>query len=639
MWRIEFEEPIDLKKPEDEQIDSMYEHGYLAECNEATAVMFGKPANDLVGARLAELAPRSVPRSIEDIRAVIRAGSQNDIEVCRTDSQGNLVCRLRSQWGIIENGKLSRIWFTTRDITDLKYAQKALRKSEMLFRQCFEMGPIGITMTSPQRTWFEVNPRFCELLGYSHEELLQKSWDQVTHPADLTRDVEEFREVVAGDKDMYRLQKRLVRKDGQTIFADVCGRVVRGADGSIEYIIEDVNDLTAQREAEFALKASERRMRDLLEGAHLLAIVLDTEGQVTYCNDQLLLMAGLTSQEIMGANWLAKMVPPQDQHKWRTAFESALSGDNGPFRMEVPLLTKGGVRLIAWDCILLRDARGEVTGAASLGKDITEEREREAQVHERQKMESTGRLAGGIAHDFNNLMTVILGYADLLLNSTDIAEAARSALSAIKKSADGGAAITRQLLAFSRSRPVHPAVLNLNTLINESEAMLRWLFREQIGLTLDLDPALRLVEGDPGQIQQILMNLATNARDAMPSGGRFSMRTSNIEMDARLAATRPGAKPGPYVLLTATDSGVGMTEDIRAHMFEPFFTTKERGKGTGLGLSVVYGIVRQSGGHISVDSTPGEGTTFQILFPAVGQTRTAHANRPVRELRQNGNIK
>jgi PAS domain S-box-containing protein len=636
MWRIEFEEPIDLEAPEDEQIDSVYAHGYLAECNDATGILFGTSANDLSGARVADLVPRSNPRSIEDIRAVIRPGYQNNVEIRRTDKNGNVVYRLRNQWGIIENGKLSRVWFTTRDITDLKCAQEALRRSEMLFRQCFEMGPIGISMTSPRRTWLEVNQRFCELLGYSREELLLKSWDQVTHPDDRNRDVEEFRRVVEGEKDVYQLQKRIVRKDGKTIFADVWGRIVRKEDGSIEYLIEDINDLTAQMEAESALKASERRMEDLLEGVHLLALVLDTDGKVTFCNDQLLLLTGLSREELIGLNWFAKMIAERDQYKWKTAIESGLARDNGPFRMEIPLLTKVGTRLISWDCILLRGARGEVTGTASLGKDITEEREYEARLHQMQKMESMGRLAGGVAHDFNNLMTVILGYADLSLRSPEITEGTRSALRGIKKSAEQGAEITRQLLTFSRSRPVHPQVLNLNTIINESEPVLRWLFRKQIRLELDLDPALRLLEGDPGQTQQILMNLATNARDGMPSGGRLTIQTRNVDVDATVSATRLGIKPGPYVLLAVTDTGVGMAEDVCAHVFEPFFTTKEPGKGTGLGLSTVYGIVRQCGGHASVQSTPGGGSTFEILLPAVAQTSTPQDKRLVSEHKRAG---
>ena len=522
-------------------------------------------------------------------------------------------------------------------VTNLKRVEEALRKSELLFRRSFEMGPIGITMTSPQRTWLEVNQRFSELLGYSREELLGKSWDQVTHPDDLDRDVEEFRRVVAGQKNTYQLQKRLVRKDGQTIFADVCGRAVRRADGSIEYLIEDINDLTAQRETEFGLKTSERRMQALLEGAHILALVLDTEGKVTFCNNQLLLVTGMTRDELLGANWFARMIPEREQRKWRTAFGSTLSCSNGPFRMEVPLLTKAGARLlISWDCILLRGARGEVTGMASLGRDITEEREHQAQLQQSQRMEGIGRLAGRVAHDFNNVMTVILGYADLVLNSQDIAEGARAVLTEIKKSAEGGAAIARQLLTFSRVRPLDPQVLNLNTLINECQPVLRWVCGGQIEQVVDLDPTLRLVAGDPGQIQQILVNLATNARDAMPSGGRLTIRTRNIEVDARLSANRPGTKPGLYVLLTVSDTGAGMAEEVRSHVFEPFFTTKELGKGTGLGLSTVYGIVRQSGGHISVDSTPGDGTTFEILFPAVEQTSTPPADGLVSELRQAG---
>jgi nitrogen-specific signal transduction histidine kinase/FixJ family two-component response regulator len=271
---------------------------------------------------------------------------------------------------------------------------------------------------------------------------------------------------------------------------------------------------------------------------------------------------------------------------------------------------------------------------ASLGRDITEEREHQAQLRQSQRMEGVGRLAARVAHDFNNVMAVILGYADFALNSQDIAKGARAALTEIKKSAEGRAAIARQLLTFSRVRPLDSQVLNINTLINQCQPVLRWLCGGQIELVVDLDPTLRLVAGDPGQIQQILVNLATNARDAMPSGGRLTTRTRNIELDARVSATRPGTKPGLYVLLTVSDTGAGMVADVRSHVFEPFFTTKELGKGTGLGLSTVYGIVRQSGGHISVDSTPGEGTTFEILFPAVGQTSTPPTDGLVSELRQ-----
>jgi signal transduction histidine kinase/CheY-like chemotaxis protein len=349
---------------------------------------------------------------------------------------------------------------------------------------------------------------------------------------------------------------------------------------------------------------------------------LDSEGKVTFCGDQLLLLTGGTKDELMSSSWLTNIFSERDQHNWETALESAIAGDNRPFRMEVPLPTKSGTRLISWDCIVLRGYEAEVTGLASLGKDITEEREHEMLIYERQKMESIERLAGGVAHDFNNLMTIILGYADLLLNSPGIAAGPKSALTGIKKSAEEDTEIIRQLLTFSRSRSANPQLLNLSTLISESEPVLRWLFREEIRLELDLDPGLRPVEGDPGQIQQILMSLATNASDAMPSGGKLTIQTRNIDVDAKLSAARLGIKLGPYVLLAVTDTGAGMAEDVRAHVFEPLFTTKEPGKGAGLGLSTVYGIVGQCAGHVSVESTPGEGSTFTILLPAVVQTST-----------------
>lgn len=516
MWRVEFEEPINLDLPEHEQIDRMYEHGYLAECNEATGFIFGTPAVDLIGARLGDIVPRSDPRSLELIRNAIQPGHQNNVEVRLTDKQGNEVFRLRNQWGIVENGKLARVWFTTRDITDLKRTEDALRTSELLFRRCFEMGPMGITLTSPDGTWLEVNQRFCEMLGYSSAELLQKSWDQVAHPDDAGLDREELRAVVAGEKDTYEFQKRLIRKDGRTIYSEVCGRAVRRTDGSIEYLIEDINDLTAERERE------------------------------------------------------------------------------------------------------------------------AQDRQREAQHRQVAKMETIGRLAGGVAHDFNNLIMVISGYADFLLNSPDIGDSVRGGLNEIKKSAERGSTITKQLLSFSRVRPHDREVLNLNTLIDESKQVLQWLFGRQVNQIVDLDPMVRSIEGVPAEFQQILLNLATNARDAMPSGGSFTIRTRNVQVDGSSSATGPGTEPGDYVLLSVTDTGVGMSEEVRERVFEPFFTTKESGKGTGLGLPGVYGIVHQSGGHISVESTPNEGTTFQIMLPAVMRTSVCQDNESVAEPVQGG---
>ena len=241
-------------------------------------------------------------------------------------------------------------------------------------------------------------------------------------------------------------------------------------------------------------------------------------------------------------------------------------------------------------------------------------RETEAQIRQAQKMEAVGRLAGGVAHDFNNVLTAIFGYADLLIDSFDPHHPGRNDLLEIKRAGERAANLTRQLLAFSRKQVLQPRRISLNDVVTNIEQLLRKLMREDIQLRLELDPSAGNVHADPGQVEQVLMNLAANARDAMPDGGTLTISTSNEVISAEMARTHAGFEPGEFVRLRVTDTGAGIPENIRRHIFEPFFTTKEQGKGTGLGLATVYGIVKQSGGWIYVSSEPAAGTTFSIYL-------------------------
>ncbi len=325
----------------------------------------------------------------------------------------------------------------------------------------------------------------------------------------------------------------------------------------------------------------------------------------------------------------SKQIHPDD--RGRVLAELATCKESGDRFLSVyRLLTRDG-RTVWWrdEARVIPDGEGSriVHGFVT---DVTEQKRLEAQLLQSQKMEAIGQLAGGVAHDFNNLLSVIIAYSDMLLGEVGAQDPRSRRVVQIRKAADRAAALTRQLLAFSRKQVLQPRILDLNAILADAEKLLHRLIGENIDLVTVPSLDLGRVKADPGQIEQVIMNLAVNSRDAMPKGGWLIVETANVDLDDGYAREHAGARPGPYVLLTVTDTGTGMDRETLAHIFEPFFTTKELGKGTGLGLSTVYGIVKQSGGYIWVDSEPGGGTTFKIYLPrteeaAEATSRTAGA--------------
>jgi len=373
--------------------------------------------------------------------------------------------------------------------------------------------------------------------------------------------------------------------------------------GMLQRIWGTTRDITELKTIERELDASERQMSDLLETLHLLVVMMQEDGAIVFCNKHLYQLTGWTAADTTGRNWFELMLPPEDRDRAQAAFHAAKVQDVPHTHYESTLLGPQGERWrVTWDSTCVRDTDGKIMMSANVGRDVSEFKMLEAQFRQAQELESLGRLAGGVAHDFNNLLTVITGYSSVLLEKKDATDPTYVPLCEIRRTAEKGAELTRSLLAFSRRQHPRPEPIDLTALISLDEPLLLRLLDENIHLVTDLQRSPNLVHADPGQIRQVLFNLVVNARDAMPHGGILTIATSS---------------DGTHAQLTISDTGVGMTEEVRRHLFRPFFRTDEESTATGLGMATTYRIIRQNGGHIEVDSSPGNGTRFLIQLPAL----------------------
>lgn len=383
---------------------------------------------------------------------------------------------------------------------------------------------------------------------------------------------------------------------------------------SIRYAVE-------RHRVENELRTSEARYRSLIEGS-IQGILIHIDGIVRLANPALARLLKVESAERLIGESIWTYIDPEDRPMVERFIRARMEGGSAPDRYELRVRPVGG-ETIWLDCIASHIAWGQEQAMLATVIDITERKQAEEALRrseelfrQAQRMEAVGRLAGGIAHDFNNLLTAIIGYTELVLNDVGPAHPLSSDIRAIQNAGHSAARLTRQLLAFSRRQILQPRVLDLNQVIVRVDSLLKRLIGEDVSLKTNLTPGLRSVNADPGQMEQVVMNLAVNARDAMPEGGLLTIETANVELDEAYCATHPGSSPGPHVLLAVSDTGAGMTEETQRRLFEPFYTTKEPGKGTGLGLATVYGIVKQSQGSIWVYSELNHGSTFKIYLPA-----------------------
>jgi PAS domain S-box-containing protein len=393
----------------------------------------------------------------------------------------------------------------------------------------------------------------------------------------------------------------------------------RDAHGEIIGLLGISRDITQRKRAEEEMRQSQQKLRIHFEHTPLAVVEWDLQFRVAAWNPSAERIFGYSRQEAVGQH--ARFIVPPHYREHVDQVWQALLKQQGGARSTNDNVTKDGRTISCeWYNTPLVDDSGKVLGVASLVQDVTERVALEERLRHSQKMEAVGRLAGGVAHDFNNLLTVILGYSQILADGLPAGSPLADSTGQIKSAADRAAGITRQLLAFSRKSVLSPRVINLNDIVLNLDSLLRRLIGEDIEVRSVPAEDLGSVKADPSQIEQVLMNLALNARDAMPHGGQLIVETANVTFDGRYAREHQAVEAGRYIMLAVSDTGEGMTEETQARIFEPFYTTKEVGKGTGLGLSMVYGIVKQSGGYIWVYSEPGHGSTFKIYFPRVNET-------------------
>ena len=458
--------------------------------------------------------------------------------------------------------------------------------------------------------------------GYTQDEILGEHFSRFYTDEDKATELPRRALETAVSEGKFEAEGWRLRKDGTRFWAHVVIDPIRDSRGTLMGFAKITRDLTERKRTQEALKESEERFRLLVQGVTDYAIyMLDPQGHVTNWNAGAQRIKGYSQDEIVGKHF-SQFYTPEDKATElpRRALETAAR--EGKFEAEGWRLRKDGTRF--WASVVIDSIRndlGELIGFAKITRDITERRQAQealaqaqAALFQAQKMEAVGQLTGGIAHDFNNLLTIIVNSLDLLTRNTRDARDMRLIESA-QRAAERGAKLTQQLLAFSRRQPLQPALHNPNTLIGGFEAILRRACGELIKLQLALAPRVRSISVDGPQFEAALLNLIVNARDAMPGGGSLTITTGNVAVgDDEQAAAE--LKPGPYVSIIVEDTGSGMAPEVLDRVFEPFFTTKEIGKGTGLGLSQVYGFVTQSGGHIRVDSTLGQGTKITMLLPA-----------------------
>ena len=515
------------------------------------------------------------------------------------------------------------------DITTNKQAEESLKQSEHRFRLILEKASDGINIAeydpkTHRRRLVMCNDRYAEMSGRSREELMaEEDLNQLTSVSETHGRL--FHENVLKGLPSEGAASWL-RPDGRENYYEWTATPLKV--GEKYHVIGIDRDITERKHAEESLRREKDRAQEYLDVAGVLLMAIDADQKIIRINKKGCEILGYEKEEeLIGKHYFNNFIPERLRGEVLRFFKLLMAGKMEPAEyFENPVLTRSGEeRILAWHNAVLRDEQGEIYAVLCSGEDITDRKQAEeettkleAQLRQAVKMEAIGRLAGGIAHDFNNMLAIIQGYADLLLKDMSSDDRNRGDVESIRTASKRAAALTRRLLAFGRKQTTQPKVLDMNEIVADADSMLQRIIGEDIELETIPGKNIWRVKVDPDQIEeQVILNLAVNAREAMPDGGRLTIETSNIVLDEDYASRHANVNAGEYVVLTVGDTGIGMTKEVMARIFEPYFSTKEAGTSSGLGLSTVYGIIKQSDGHIWVYSESGKGTTFKIYLPRV----------------------
>ncbi|MEW6349339.1 MAG: PAS domain S-box protein [Thermodesulfobacteriota bacterium] len=515
-----------------------------------------------------------------------------------------------------EHGVITGVVLVFRDQTEEREARKALEASEERYRDLYENSPdMMLSINAESGRIVRCNETCARTTGFRKEQIVGRHILDMYHQdciEDARRSFQAFQETGVADN----AQLQVVCADGSLLDVMLNLKAVRDERGRIRLGRCSWRDITDLKKAQEALKESEERYRAVFEQASDAILIIRPGGETLHANAAALELLQATKEQIVGRNIIDFYWEPSD----RVRFREAIDGNGFVKGFEWAVRRADGSRR---DCELnstiLADSDGHAVAYLSMIRDLTDAKLLERQLIMAQKMEAVGTLAGGVAHDFNNLLQVVLGYTELILADERFPAEYRDDLAKVRQAAGNGAELVHRLLTFSRKTEFRPRPVNLNLRIEQVRTMLSRTIPKMIHIELMLSDDIDLINADPTQMEQVLMNLAVNARDAMPQGGRLSIETKNVTLEDDYSRTHLGALPGRYVMLSVSDTGTGIDKDTLQHIFEPFYTTKGPGEGTGLGLAMVYGIVKQHGGYIMCYSAPSVGTTFRLYFPVVSR--------------------